>query len=259
MRVFLMLSRDPIFKPRVFLEMVSSHDIEIVGVAEVSPMKRGGFIKKIKANIEFWGLKGFIWIGMQHMLSGFYGRFHLVPFAARWHMSIAGIAESYGISYYEVHDINKSEFKKVVKELAPDIIMSFQHQIFDGELIRLPRLAALNCHPALLPKYRGVKPLFWALRYGESEAGVSVHMLSEKIDAGAVIAHERFRLSPDLSLYMWYRIAYAVSSRVMLKAINNVRLGEGAGCEDVNDTAPYFREPKADDIDKFKEVGCRTY
>jgi hypothetical protein len=47
------------------------------------------------------------------------------------------------------------------------------------ELLALPRHGFLNLHPSLLPAYRGPHPLFWALRDGLRESGVTVHWMAE--------------------------------------------------------------------------------
>lgn len=47
---------------------------------------------------------------------------------------------------------------------------------------------ALNVHPSLLPRWRGPAPLFWWLRSGEPQTGVTVHGMTAAADAGPVFA-----------------------------------------------------------------------
>lgn len=51
------------------------------------------------------------------------------------------------------------------------------------------RLSAhcINIHPSKLPRYRGADPIFWQLRSGETETGVTLHEVTDSIDAGAVL------------------------------------------------------------------------
>jgi methionyl-tRNA formyltransferase len=46
---------------------------------------------------------------------------------------------------------------------------------------------AFNVHPSLLPNYRGANPYFWVIRNGESYTGVSIHVLTERVDEGRVL------------------------------------------------------------------------
>jgi methionyl-tRNA formyltransferase len=57
-----------------------------------------------------------------------------------------------------------------------------------GEVLRVPRLGAINIHPSLLPQYRGPIPIHWAIRNGDRESGVTVHRMDETFDTGEVIA-----------------------------------------------------------------------
>ena len=51
------------------------------------------------------------------------------------------------------------------------------------------RLSAhcINIHPSNLPRYRGADPIFWQLRSGEAETGVTLHKVTNSIDAGAIL------------------------------------------------------------------------
>ena len=51
------------------------------------------------------------------------------------------------------------------------------------------RLSArcINIHPSKLPRYRGADPVFWQLRSGETETGVTLHEVTNSIDAGAIL------------------------------------------------------------------------
>ncbi|WP_455218065.1 methionyl-tRNA formyltransferase [Kaarinaea lacus] len=70
----------------------------------------------------------------------------------------------------------------------PDFILAacFPFKL-PGYLLQTARIAALNIHPSLLPKYRGPDPIFWQLKYGETRTGVSLHLLSNDLDAGPVV------------------------------------------------------------------------
>lgn len=45
----------------------------------------------------------------------------------------------------------------------------------------------INTHPSLLPKYRGLHALAWAIINGESKIGFSVHLMNENIDDGPIL------------------------------------------------------------------------
>ena len=45
-----------------------------------------------------------------------------------------------------------------------------------------------NLHPSLLPRYRGPSPLYWQIKNGEPETGLTLHEVSSRIDAGDIVA-----------------------------------------------------------------------
>ncbi len=64
-----------------------------------------------------------------------------------------------------------------------------------GQLIRDPLLSAcplVNLHPSLLPRWRGAAPIERAIMAGDSETGVAVIRLVAELDAGPVLAEQRF-------------------------------------------------------------------
>ena len=65
-------------------------------------------------------------------------------------------------------------------------------QIFSKEVLDIPKIGAINFHPALLPKYRGAHPHFWQILNGESEGGLTAHFMTERIDDGDIIAQVSF-------------------------------------------------------------------
>src|SRR5215210_2175981 len=80
--------------------------------------------------------------------------------------------------------------------LRPDLIISrsFPWRI-PADVLALPRLGAINGHPALLPKYRGPNPLRWALRNGDTELGYTVHWTTSDFDTGSILRKDASRLA----------------------------------------------------------------
>jgi len=55
----------------------------------------------------------------------------------------------------------------------------------------------LNIHPSLLPKYPGLDTHARALAAGDAEAGCTVHLVTEGVDDGPVLAQARVPVLPD--------------------------------------------------------------
>jgi methionyl-tRNA formyltransferase len=74
-----------------------------------------------------------------------------------------------------------------------DLVTSFLYwRKIKPSLIKLPRLACINFHPAPLPEYRGVGGYASAILHDKQEFGVTVHHVSEGFDEGDIIEVSRF-------------------------------------------------------------------
>lgn len=74
-------------------------------------------------------------------------------------------------------------------KLAPDLgIVADYGLMIPREIFLLPKHQTLNLHPSLLPQYRGPSPVQQAILNGETQTGVSIILLSEKMDAGDILA-----------------------------------------------------------------------
>jgi methionyl-tRNA formyltransferase len=65
------------------------------------------------------------------------------------------------------------------------LLLSWKH-IIPADLINLPKRAVINLHYSLLPSYRGVYPVNWAITNGEKITGFTYHFVNERIDDGKV-------------------------------------------------------------------------
>ena len=106
---------------------------------------------------------------------------------------------SYNLPEIYTHKgVNSQEFKKELLKLSPDIILvgSWGEKI-SKEIFNLPKIAAINAHPSLLPKYRGPNPYFWVIRNQEQASGITFHLIDEGYDTGAILAQEEVKIYPS--------------------------------------------------------------
>lgn len=65
----------------------------------------------------------------------------------------------------------------------------------------LNKKKVINTHPSLLPRYRGIHSLAWAIINGESTLGFTVHIMNENIDDGPIIWQWKVNNSGQKSAY----------------------------------------------------------
>ena len=69
-------------------------------------------------------------------------------------------------------------------------------RLLSDEFVARWRGRIVNIHPSLLPKYKGLDTHARALAAGDAEAGCSVHLVTEELDAGKVLDQARVAILP---------------------------------------------------------------
>ncbi len=70
-------------------------------------------------------------------------------------------------------------------------------RLLSGDFVAKWRDRIVNIHPSLLPAYKGLDTHARAIAAGDREAGCSVHVVTEELDAGSVLAQARVPILPD--------------------------------------------------------------
>lgn len=103
-----------------------------------------------------------------------------------------------GIGFSRAGDVNSADIKEKIKEIKPDLIITAHlRRILKKEIFSLAAKGAINIHPSLLPKYRGLSPQHQAIMHGDEESGVTVHYIDEDADTGDIILQRKFSIAKD--------------------------------------------------------------
>jgi methionyl-tRNA formyltransferase len=110
---------------------------------------------------------------------------------------VAHWAEMHAVSSLESNNINSPEMIRQIADCRPDVLVVIAcGQKIGPELIEMPTKLAINVHSSLLPKYRGAAPINWAIIRGESETGISIITLADRMDAGEILGQSRTPIGP---------------------------------------------------------------
>lgn len=105
-------------------------------------------------------------------------------------------ALQHNIKVFQPHKIRLDyEF---VKDLDIDLIITCAYgQILPQVLLDIPRIACINIHTSLLPKYRGASPIQEALKQGDKETGITIMEMIDKMDAGDIYLQKKIAIDQD--------------------------------------------------------------
>ena len=115
-----------------------------------------------------------------------------------WFESVQDLCQEYQLKCITPEDAKSPELLAQIQTLAPDYIFSFYYRhMIPMSIIQCAKIAALNMHGSLLPKYRGRVPVNWAVLHGETQTGATLHIMEEKPDAGDIVAQKSVPIGAD--------------------------------------------------------------
>ncbi|MDP3733041.1 MAG: methionyl-tRNA formyltransferase [Candidatus Daviesbacteria bacterium] len=110
---------------------------------------------------------------------------------------IRNLAEKLYIPLVETYNLDEKVIERI-KNFRPDfLIVEDYGLILPQSILDLPKFAPLNIHHSLLPKYRGPSPAPAAILSGDLVSGVTIIRMTENVDAGDILAQEKYELSED--------------------------------------------------------------
>jgi len=84
-----------------------------------------------------------------------------------------------------------------IRALQPDAIVVMAYgQILPREVLEIPRLACLNLHASLLPRWRGATPIQAAIAAGDPETGITVMYMAQGLDTGDILLQRKIDMLP---------------------------------------------------------------
>jgi methionyl-tRNA formyltransferase len=113
-----------------------------------------------------------------------------------WFESVQSLCETEGIPFVTPEDAKSPGLLAQIQAVKPDLMFSFyfRHMLPQAILDVAP---AYNMHGSLLPEYRGRAPTNWAVLHGATQTGASLHEMTIKPDAGAIVAQQAVPILPD--------------------------------------------------------------
>ncbi|GAB3289049.1 phosphoribosylglycinamide formyltransferase [Parahaliea aestuarii] len=98
--------------------------------------------------------------------------------------------------YARREDFDAAMVARLRQAGAELVILAGFMRILTSVFITAFRGQLLNIHPSLLPKYPGLNTHQRALDAGDSEAGVTVHFVTEELDGGPPVLQARVPVQP---------------------------------------------------------------
>jgi methionyl-tRNA formyltransferase len=107
-------------------------------------------------------------------------------------------AQELGITVFQPKRVREPEFIEILRKRGPEaVVVAAYGQILPKEILTLPKFGCINIHASLLPAYRGAAPINWAIIRGERETGITIMLMDEGMDTGAILMQENIPIGPE--------------------------------------------------------------
>ena len=111
---------------------------------------------------------------------------------------VADVARELHIPLLTPRRIREPESLAEIAALEPDaLVVAAYGQILPQALLDIPRLAPVNVHGSLLPRWRGASPVAHAILAGDTETGVTIMRMDAGLDTGPVYSRTPVPIAED--------------------------------------------------------------
>jgi methionyl-tRNA formyltransferase len=115
------------------------------------------------------------------------------------------------------------------------------------EIFNAPRLGTLNVHDSLLPSYAGFAPLNWALINGETEVGITAHVMTAQLDRGDIVRQVRVAVEPRDTAVDLFHKTLPLFGPITLAGLDDLEHGTGERIRQDLREASFFHKRSLED------------
>ena len=151
--------------------------------------------------------------------------------------------KKYADKVFTVENFNSSKCIDLIKDLAPDLIILGGSRIIKQPLLEIPKIGTLNAHPGILPDYRGVDVVKWAL-YNDDPVGVTIHFVNSGIDTGEIcLKRELIQPGYKGTVEDAKKKAEILAAEMMFEVVNEYKNDKNVTCISNNiDEGSYYKK-----------------
>ena len=253
------ITTDSYFSRLLMSELVEKKTGQIVSIVITPSRVRGkGLVGSAKYVYEKSGLKNLIykvvvslWINCAECLYSLGVIKHCI--------TPNNLAKVKDIEVFISSDCNNDRTYKYLAKKDVDIIFSINvYQRIKKPVLDLPKIAAVNNHFGLLPKYKGMAPYIWAMAKGENEIGLTIHHMEADFDEGEIILQEKISVEAGDSAMGVYLRGCGVASTMIDEAVNILENDKNYGITQ-EEEGSYFSMPTRECVREFYARGYKLW
>ncbi|MGD2161831.1 MAG: formyl transferase [Anaerolineales bacterium] len=156
---------------------------------------------------------------------------------------LGSLAERLGVPCIHKSDLNDPVVVSFLAELDPDVVIFSGGGLVREPVLKTPKLGVLNCHSGILPAYRGMDVVEWAILEAQAapEIGLTLHFMDRGVDTGPILVRHREQIRPGDTLDRIRRRLEPQMVKLMMRGLRGLRDKTlGAQPQSAEDGRQYF-------------------
>ena len=138
-------------------------------------------------------------------------------------------------------------FAESLRSFQPDLfVIAAFAKLIKQDILAIPKQGTIGVHPSLLPAHRGASPMQTTLLDGEDITGVTLFLVDEKMDHGAIVAQETVQIG-TMNYTMLAKKLAEVGGELLAKTLPRFLAGEIEPQEQNHDKATFTKKFSTDD------------
>ncbi len=136
------------------------------------------------------------------------------------------LAIKHNIKVFQPDTLKDGQVAKIIKELAPDVIVVVAYgKLIPEEILSIPPFGCINVHGSLLPQLRGAAPIQWSVINGEKYAGVTTMYMDKGLDTGDIILTDKTEIKAGETSGELYERLAPMGAQLVVKTIELLKKG----------------------------------
>ncbi|MDP5064455.1 MAG: methionyl-tRNA formyltransferase [Haliea sp.] len=150
------------------------------------------------------------------------------------------LAEQSAIPVCQPVSLRNAEAQAELANFHADVLVVVAYGlILPQAVLDAPRLACLNVHASLLPRWRGAAPIQRAIEAGDTQTGITIMRMDAGLDTGDMLAHACCPISPLTTAAQLHDELAELGSPLLLEVLNDLPARLAAGIVQDDSLATY--------------------
>ncbi len=157
---------------------------------------------------------------------------------------------------------NSPSFRHLLERKHVNLILvAGWEERLSSTLINFPRYGCINCHPSLLPKFRGPNPFYWIIINDEQETGFTFHYIDLGIDTGDIILKDKVSIDINDTAGSLAEKCAKLAGRNVRSVLNSIANGSVKRIAQGKDRESYYKNVEDQFLDLNKSAAdiCRCF